>query len=1727
MHYIVDRIVEKIVKEVPSGKMGTDSETMVMINGFEDLSIYERIASFLEQYYENTSISIRIKLAKKKWEKLKERSGDSSIFRSMESHGWVSDKESITYYRNLHDRDILVLMGGEDEEDTGGLKNCFTITPGKLFDELNGKYHSIFKKAFPGMDPKEYGGVVDRLFKNLFEYVPGDICRLDKLAEKWEGCFDSEREFVEAFYAILPEWGIQTQKIELPRVGRGNSNLLKNPHDFISRQKFKNLTKSQYVKYEALIEDYGSDPSGKFGKTWTDWPTQGFLDYEDFSNTLLAFIRGEKINENRERLLDVDYAIVNEILYNNVSGDKKTKKSLKDCNNVTGEPLEVFLSAVLSALTEAKAQEIRNLSTIEIEFKEAEIATGFSDNDDDEKQIAFIQAWKVICVHLNGLIPYINQCNWDYNGGGVEVICKNEGIFNLQTNDLDYGIIKSASPMNFLNKILFSVICKDEEGRIIRLVDADRRRDFRVEYCWRFKNEFSWLYDFSHIMGQNFCRNIEAYIPLCVMKDIAAVFSAKSEDEFFDVLEQCEIDFGYNIVSYVEKQVKDQKYQKFIILFQNLGKAFSVFGNKLCKEGFYSCLKENSDELANLRKAYQDLAEQICSTKFSENYRWIMDAFIHCFNIVPKSSILIDEENVSCCIVTPWHPAVLQKLQDQKNFVRGGAYRFWTDFQKSEKANQKKVDSMMDDLVHMADIQGAVDIFPSKGSSFIGVLNSFGAYSLYGSEEREVKTRIKDMIKKEAIYDDEFKSSDFTKMNANSYMICDVLDDYVKAMPDTKYNLNIVFVNPTDLQPIIAAVYHYIKNVKRLSKGDDAQVNIQLKIFIEPQNRGGRNYLGYWMDTFFGKEEGVNVKTYMNEYSSLSELKNLLNGNHDIVFLMGLLTLSEYSFISNTGKMDISSSECRFPIVYKPAPLSKSSKKRKIELSQPQFSSAFLHTQVVYYRHYSNVVLGDDRYIVVRESSFNEETKQLVDMLHEKAYWVVCVDTVMDGALFLENGKSHYSIIGYSTGKGTYGQYNLTVTARKSVLETVQTRFKERLKRLFKWDEERIREVTDRVILEASKLDGISLLSAINRNDYNINEFMAYVLTSMRERKRQSESVLRVIIHLDSYKHWFENTATEKKRPDFLMLSVVSYGEILKLKATVIECKISGERNIEEHIKKGEGQVKNGLECLKDIFDPKSDSLKRRYWYAQLYRALVYAQVTFSDETDEFSEVAGGLRDILNGTFEIEWSGEVLGYCFDMDGDKETVVNSGIPDVKIYYIPQKKIQEILSERGESLDFVSIGEEIIAPQGDEKDRKEDFERKMKRELQEIDNRRGMEVQYEKESLQEIHVTDSEENIRDEEDRILEREFQNLDSVRVLIGEDKFSHNIYWEFGNPQLANRHLLITGTSGQGKTYGVQTMLYEISKNHVSSVVFDYTEGFRADQLERKFTEKMEERIEQKIIYFTGVPINPFKRYPIEIAGIQDIEKISGVAGRVANILKHVYGFGEQQFAAIYESSRTGLEKHGDRMSMMLLKKELENCSNKAAKTVLSKMAPFFHDVEFTNEEFDWKDVLYSDSGKVTIFQLTNFVREIQVVITEFMLWDIWYYASKYGSKEKPFVVVLDEAQNLSHTLDSPSGKILTEGRKFGWSAWYATQSLRILSEDEVIRLMQSAFKMYFKPTDEEIIAMAKQLNPTDVNEWRSPLSNLKKGQCIVVGNRVRPDGTFGSARPVVTSVLSFEKRE
>lgn len=1764
MNYITNQIVELVTLREPEAS----GETMILINGFENLGVYNQIARLITYAYKLRPLSVDIKLAGKKWLSLREDS-DTTTVQSMLQNNWVAETESVTYYRNLHTSNILVLMGTEDEEDTGGLKNCFTITPESLLKNIGGNYANVFKKCFNYSLSDADVKCINHMYKCLFEFVASDICKLSSCADKWEDSFDTFEDFIGEYFNSLQEWGLPHRSLDVLKRKQVEKagNFLRPEYQFISRKLFSKLSKAQYNNFVKKLKTYDEEDK-KYSSSWDGWNSQGFDDYQEFCSVFLAFARGENVSANKQKLLALDYSVVDEIL--NIKLKKEVKTVVHE-NSVTGDPLHAFASAFLTLLKEGKRWKIDTISRVDYEFVQAEIVTGYTDADDLEKKEQLRSVWENICIHANGVLDFVNQPDWNYNGDSVEISCANEDFFAIdQVAQNIEGIVKTASENNTLSKIKFVVKCYDAMNNVITYFDSTKNseEELELQFCWKFRNESGWLYDFGDIVRQDFSKcDGSKVIPLGVFNKIRTSMVVKSEEEFFDLYEEADIDYRFNLLDYIKERTKTAKPGSplliYRVLFEDLGEKFCVLTKRMGEKGFYKCI--GSDAVNAFVKAYNKLATKILEESFPENQLWIMDAFIHAFNLEGSTSFLMDDEDTECSIVPPWHPATIQKLCDQKRFIVDGLYDAWSVYDTSAK--KLNVEDTTAELYRTTEIQSAVDLFPAASADYLGIIGAYGAYSVYGNSNKthEVKARVKDLIKKEAIYDDDFNKSEFTRMSDDSQMIYDVLKDYIKALPSAKYSMNLVFVNPTELQPIIAAVYHYTEELRK--ENEEQIISIKMTILVKPENKGGRNYLAYWMDDYFAQNNNVYIRTYLNEWTSKSELDRLLNPNNDIVFNMDLLHVNTFSFIPNYDIYTSLASDCRFPIVYKPSPLSKTSKKRRIELSQPQFSAAFNHTQVVRYRRNAEIV-PTTQYIAVRESSLEKETQSIINLLHKKSYWVVCVDRVMDGALLKNNTEGEYSIIGFSTGKGTYGQYNLTITARNSILDTVKKRLANRLYQLFHWKKDVIDDVVGKVINEASCLDGISLLSAINQRDNNVNEFMAYVLTSMREKKKDAESALRIIVHLDSYKHWFSNEDDSSSRPDFLMLSVIpSDDEELKLEATVIECKISSFSKASAHIAKAKMQVLHGLEQLQRVFDPKSDSIERRYWFSQLYRALVFAQVTFTDNSEEFGDLSSKLRAVLDGKFSIEWNGEVLGYWFDMQGSQE-VLETTPENINVYNIPQLVIQGILSGQ-ESSEFVNIIERDIAP-CDEDDCNEStsLEEAALRELEEMNSRsrkkfleKKLPTNIEDSISDEVsqdssvpenaesdvkrsddkEVSDSEvdrEDNKPSNDNVSQVEDENkpeiegekektLESTRVNIGTDRSGNNVYWEFGNSQLANRHLLITGTSGQGKTYSIQTMLYEISKANVSTVIFDYTEGFRPDQLEKKFLEKMDGRIVNKVVYFEGVPINPFKRNEIEVAGMKAPEKIADVAQRIANILTHVYSFGEQQFAAVFDACRVGLEKYGDAMNMQLLEKELNESSNKSAKSVVSKMAPFFHSVEFTGDNFEWKDVLYDDEGTVTIFQLTNFVRDIQVIITEFLLWDMWHYTKKYGSKDKPFTVVLDEAQNLSHSLSSPSGMILTEGRKFGWSAWYATQSLKILSEDEIVRLMQSVFKLYFKPTDEEIVAMAKQLNPTDFNEWRAPLTNLKKGQCIVVGSRIQKDGKFGIGRPTITNVTPFENRD
>lgn len=111
------------------------------------------------------------------------------------------------------------------------------------------------------------------------------------------------------------------------------------------------------------------------------------------------------------------------------------------------------------------------------------------------------------------------------------------------------------------------------------------------------------------------------------------------------------------------------------------------------------------------------------------------------------------------------------------------------------------------------------------------------------------------------------------------------------------------------------------------------------------------------------------------------------------------------------------------------------------------------------------------------------------------------------------------------------------------------------------------------------------------------------------------------------------------------------------------------------------------------------------------------------------------------------------------------------------------------------------------------------------------------------------------------------------------------------------------------------------------------------------------------------------------------------------------------------------------------------------SASSLISKIQHFVDLDPFVEEDPDsWENLFLDTKSRCHILQLTGYVKETAKLITEFSLIDLYWYYRTRGSKDKPRVIVLDEIQNLNQSLDSPLGKFLTEGRKFGISLIMAT---------------------------------------------------------------------------------------
>lgn len=311
---------------------------------------------------------------------------------------------------------------------------------------------------------------------------------------------------------------------------------------------------------------------------------------------------------------------------------------------------------------------------------------------------------------------------------------------------------------------------------------------------------------------------------------------------------------------------------------------------------------------------------------------------------------------------------------------------------------------------------------------------------------------------------------------------------------------------------------------------------------------------------------------------------------------------------------------------------------------------------------------------------------------------------------------------------------------------------------------------------------------------------------------------------------------------------------------------------------------------------------------------------------------------------------------------------------------------------------------------------------------------------------------------------------------------------------ELANSHMLVTGMSGVGKTYGLQVFSERIFQNGSAVTILDYSGSYLLDQLEPWFIQGTLGSLQIINAYKDGIQLNLFNPLQLE----KDLlEKNCDTAKRVSELFSQALKLGSKQQNVLYKGIRQMQEdmisKNNHCLDYLL---NILQSFGRESTSLLQKLLPILEQKVLNSSS---QHINFCTPSEIRIINLQHFSLENQRILSDIILWEIWNQSVANKTSERRVTVVLDEAQLLNLSANSPVTKILTEGRKYGIGIWLATQFIHDnFSSDVTHRLSQAATRIYFRPDEKELPYTSKDIDSQEKG-WYLILKNLGRGDCVV----------------------------
>ena len=1245
--------------------------------------------------------------------------GDNPMFSDIISElysekSYVDFGNAITKWRNesasleAEKTSLVLLMGTEAAPDTGGLADTsFVISPKEIIADLSSDYSSWFQNILyqNNIESKDCSTAIHTLYKVIFANTNIDIFKLSSFVDQLNPLtFNSPQDLINYIFETLnTTWGIPSLRnptfvpkvSELAKGKKASRKIIEQAIRFIERaddipsESRINGQKEQFKTYleERTKErtDDKSEPLDPYAPFPKDAPV--FSSFYSFHDCYFDFVRGKNIEENRAMLLKTDYAIVAEILGIDVSSPKVAKK----VPPVSGEPVEAYTHIILDAINRYQV-DMKHFPT-SFTFRVESIS--LSNCTEDQKDSAF----RPISSFLGGILDFFNDATLDYNGE----------LLKFSYDELD--------PFDFSNyaEISDKIKCTGKWGDPCKIhfhvVVSSERTPKSYAYTWVFSPYCAWNNAFTYL-DHVLLDHGESYgLPTMVTCDnIQDYLSCESEEEFYAQLEQLRATvLEDQHRAEIRHYFKDCEVRSYFEMFCD---HFREFALDLTSHGLFNSLGKLRDAV----NTYSDLMKWINDNyaRLNDLQREKINLLANCFVITSNKAILSDG-NMGEVIIPAYNPVVLEKLDSKQLFLRAGA----AELIKKVIGGLKQKDAMqiLAKYVELSEITQGVDSIHQGSGCYLTCKKMWEYYGVYYSKQIEGELLSGNTYGMSIVTDDEDASAMLKSTPMSNIIVRNVMD-YIHTFPSRMDGINIAFIAPDDIQHIVSAIHVIAKAIE--NSDDTATINLNLICINSRKNSGA--YLRRWLDSYFGDERSVKVNTFLQNITikNISDaecLKDLLN-NHDLCFNYNILTQSGLSFSpADTREIDIH--QAKFPMAIIPDTVSATSGlKRNVNISQFQFLASKQQTQVSNIIGHPNSKEGIYRAYLTCELSDIE--MQIIEISHTCCRWVVCIDPVIDRRLLDDHGKK---IIGFTTGEGSYGELNVTVSARKDVLSDIKQFLYKRLGEKFStWDKDKLNKAAEYCVDSLSRyMDGSRILKALNPYDYEIHNYLAYLLSLQMLGLSEPHNgyFVRDLISMDSYRHWFDGDENNI-RPDFLLIEIPATAqnldpmEKLYLKAKIVECKM-GNRNPTQ-IEKAKTQLEKGLRTLARKWHEGDPDPMHRYWLNQLYRAIIFSPINLDNTSKEYRALRNKIYSILDDNIEIDWTAEVFAFWLDSDDPEfdSWELPSNVPEelraegirvapIKCNVCGQMFIQKMLlppEERQSHFDYIVQQEESISEENEQ-------------------------------------------------------------------------------------------------------------------------------------------------------------------------------------------------------------------------------------------------------------------------------------------------------------------------------------------------------------------------------------------------------------------------------------------